>query len=64
VLAARVDGAIADLSGDLLTAHLTIGSAFLLLDGLDKLAEAATRDGVTVYPRELVLSALADALPV
>ena len=62
-LAAWVDNAIGDLSGELLTAHLRAGSAFLLLDGVDELPEVASRDGITVYPRELVLSGLADALP-
>ena len=47
----------------MLIAHLKAGTAFLLLDGLDELAEVETRDGVTVFPRELVLSGLADALP-
>lgn len=62
-LAAWIDGAIGDLSGKLLTAHLRAGSAFLLLDGVDELPEVARRDGITVFPRELVLSGLADALP-
>ena len=62
-LAAWVDHAIGDLAGELLTAHLRAGSAFLLLDGIDELPEVASRDGITVYPRELVLSGLADALP-
>jgi hypothetical protein len=62
-LAAWVDGAIGDLSGELLTAHLGAGTAFLLLDGIDELPEVTSRAGATVYPRELVLSGLADALP-
>ncbi|NBC34613.1 MAG: SUMF1/EgtB/PvdO family nonheme iron enzyme [Alphaproteobacteria bacterium] len=62
-LAAWVDAATPDLPGEVLAAHLRAGSAFLLLDGLDELPEVATREGVTVFPRELVLSGLADALP-
>ena len=51
------------LSGALLKDHLAAGSAFLLLDGLDEVAVSEARDGTTVYPRALLLSALADALP-
>ena len=43
--------------------HLAAGSAFLLLDGLDEVAVSEARDGTTVYPRALLLSGLADALP-
>ncbi len=43
--------------------HLAAGSAFLLLDGLDEVAVSESRDGTTVYPRALLLSGLADALP-
>jgi hypothetical protein len=60
-----VDDAPPDgLSGPLLQAHLRAGSAFLLLDGLDEVAVSEPRDGTTAYPRELLLSGLADALPV
>ncbi len=62
-LAAWLGKSIEDLPGAVLIAHLKAGTAFLLLDGLDELAELEMRDGVTVYPRELVSSGLADALP-
>lgn len=55
--AARPDG----LSGALLIAHLRAGSAFLLLDGLDEVP--VSRPGGEAYPRELLVSGLADALP-
>lgn len=58
--AGRIDG----LSADLVEAHFAAGSAFLLLDGLDEVAVSDTRDGASVYPRDLLLSGLADALPV
>ena len=51
------------LAGALLEAHLEAGSAFVLLDGLDEVPVSERRDGVTVYPRALLLSGLADALP-
>ncbi len=51
------------LTGDRLKAHLDHGSAFLLLDGLDEVPSSDIRDGTTVYPRALLLSGLADALP-
>ena len=51
------------LSGALLKAHLAQGSAFLLLDGLDEVPTSQPRDGITLYPRALLLSGLADALP-
>ena len=51
------------LTGALLRAHLDAGGAFLLFDGLDEVPVSDTRDGVTVYPRDLLLSGLADALP-
>ncbi len=53
-----------ELSGDVLRAHLRAGSAFILFDGLDEVAISEDRDGSQVYPRELLLSGLADALPV
>jgi hypothetical protein len=63
-LAAWVDASAPEgLTGDLVLAHLEAGSAFLLLDGVDEVAVSDTRDGRTVYPRELLLSGLADALP-
>ncbi len=52
------------LTGELALAHLKAGSAFLLLDGLDEVAVTEEKEGVTVYPRELLLSGLADALPI
>ncbi|MFO1153685.1 MAG: SUMF1/EgtB/PvdO family nonheme iron enzyme [Rhodospirillales bacterium] len=52
------------LTGDNILAHLRAGTAFLLLDGLDEVPVSDTRDGATVYPRDLLLSGLADALPV
>ena len=51
------------LNGTLLREHLRAGSAFLLLDGLDEVAVSEPRNGASVYPRELLLSGLADALP-
>ncbi|MGZ9071296.1 MAG: NACHT domain-containing protein, partial [Allosphingosinicella sp.] len=51
------------LTGPLLRAHVNAGSAFLVFDGLDEVPVSDTRDGATVYPRELLLSGLADALP-
>ena len=51
------------LTGALLKAHLAAGSAFLLLDGLDEVPVSQPRDGITLYPRALLLSGLADALP-
>ena len=63
-LAAWIDRSLPEgLTGALLLAHLAAGSAFLLLDGLDEVPVSDTRDGATVYPRELLLSGLADALP-
>lgn len=59
-VAAKTDG----LPPDMLTVHLKAGTALLLLDGLDELPEMGENAGATVYPRELVLSGLADALPV
>lgn len=53
----------AGLAGADLLAHLKAGSALLLLDGLDEVAVADVRDKVTVYPRALLLTGLADALP-
>ena len=36
----------------------------MLLDGLDEVPVSDTRDSATVYPRDLLLTGLADALPV
>jgi hypothetical protein len=65
-LAAWVDQSpLADrLTGDNLLTHLRAGSAFLLLDGLDEVLVSDTREGATIYPRDLLLTGLADALPV
>lgn len=63
-LAAWIDRAPADgLAGALFLGHLAAGSAFLLLDGLDEVPVSQARDGTTLYPRALLLSGLADALP-
>ena len=51
------------LTGALLMTHLGAGSAFLLLDGLDEVPPSHDSDLGTVYPRALLLSGLADALP-
>ena len=51
------------LTGALLAAHLDAGSAFLLFDGLDEVPVSQHVQGETTYPRELLLSGLADALP-
>jgi hypothetical protein len=64
-LAAWVDQSLADrLTSENLLAHLRAGTAFLLLDGLDEVPVSDTREGATVYPRDLLLTGLADALPV
>lgn len=55
----RLDG----LSAGTVKAHIKAGSAFLLLDGLDEVPVSGTREGHAVFPRELLLSGLADALP-
>jgi predicted phosphodiesterase len=52
------------LDGALFQAHLNQGSAFLLLDGLDEVPITVQRDGQNCHPREQLLSALADALPI
>jgi formylglycine-generating enzyme required for sulfatase activity len=52
------------LDGALFQAHLDQGSAFLLLDGLDEVPITVQRDGQNCHPREQLLSALADALPI
>ncbi|MEM9386027.1 MAG: SUMF1/EgtB/PvdO family nonheme iron enzyme [Pseudomonadota bacterium] len=62
-LAAYVDEAISSLGGDQLRQHLGAGTAILLIDGLDELPESAQGKGSTAYPRELVLTGLADAMP-
>jgi hypothetical protein len=63
-LAAWVDRFLTDrLTGENLLAHLRAGTAFLLLDGLDEVPVSDTRAGATVYPRDLLLTGLADALP-
>lgn len=51
------------LSAGTVRAHIKAGTTLLLLDGLDEVPPSEIRDGVTVYPRELLLSGLADALP-
>ena len=51
------------LNGALLRNHLAAGTAFLLLDGLDEVPLSEPRDGIDTYPRALLLSGLADALP-
>ena len=51
------------LTGALLTAHINTGGAFLVFDGLDEVPVTHRLNGVTTYPRELLLSGLADALP-
>jgi formylglycine-generating enzyme required for sulfatase activity len=64
-LAAWVDQLLSDrLTGENLLAHLRTGTAFLLLDGLDEVPVSDTREGATVYPRDLLLTGLANALPV
>lgn len=63
-LAAWIDASPPEgLTGALLLAHLAAGGALLLLDGLDEVAVTDVRGGVTLFPRELLLSGLADALP-
>jgi len=63
-LAAWVDQSLADrMTGENLLAHLRAGTAFLLLDGLDEVPVSDARAGATVYPRDLLLTGLADALP-
>lgn len=63
-LAEWIDGSPPEgMTGSLLCAHVDTGSALLLLDGLDEVAVTDVRDRVTVFPRELLLSGLADALP-
>jgi hypothetical protein len=51
------------LSGALVLAHLRAGSAFLLLDGLDEVPPSEPGIGGSIYPRALLTSGLADALP-
>jgi hypothetical protein len=64
-LAAWVDRSLADrLTGENLLAHLRVGTALLLLDGLDEVPVSDTRAGATVYPRDLLLTGLAEALPI
>jgi formylglycine-generating enzyme required for sulfatase activity len=64
-LAAWVDQSLADrLTGENLLAHLRAGTTFLLLDGLDEVPVSDTRAGAEVYPRDLLLTGLADVLPV
>src|SRR5271163_882242 len=51
------DQSLADrLTGDNLLAHLRAGTAFMLLDGLDEVPVSDTRDGATIYPRDLLLT--------
>jgi formylglycine-generating enzyme required for sulfatase activity len=64
-LAAWVDRSLADrLTGENLVGHLRAGTAFLLLDGLDEVPVSDTRADAEVYPRDLLLTGLGDALPV
>jgi len=51
------------LSGRLLREHLETGGALLLFDGLDEVPVTQVRDGLRLYPRALILSGLAAALP-
>ncbi len=63
-LAAWIDAAPPPgLSGALLQSHLRAGSAFLLFDGLDEVPPSEARGDITVYPRELLVTGLGDALP-
>lgn len=63
-LAAWIDAAPPPgLSGALMKAHLDAGSAFLLFDGLDEVPPSEFRGDITVYPRELLVTGLAEALP-
>ena len=52
------------LTGTLLAKHLDAGSAFLLFDGLDEVPISQHVQGVTTYPRELLLSGLAERCPI
>ncbi len=53
----------AGLDGQQLCRHLAAGNVFLVLDGLDEVRVSEPRVDHTDYPRALLLSGLADALP-
>jgi len=51
------------LTGTLLRRELDRGRVFLVLDGLDEVPETSGREPEVRYPRAVLLSGLADALP-
>jgi hypothetical protein len=51
-----------DLDWTCLKAHLDHGSALLMLDGVDEVPPIRKADGEEWYPREMLLSGLADAV--
>ncbi|MFZ0257527.1 MAG: SUMF1/EgtB/PvdO family nonheme iron enzyme, partial [Gammaproteobacteria bacterium] len=52
-----------DLTGSVFSAHLMAGSLLLILDGVDEVPVSDGKGQTTRYPRETLLSGLADALP-